>query len=266
MDGSEAEKMLAVVGDIHGSITTLKKLYYTITDKYLIHRFIFLGDMVDRGIYSKEVIEFLMARQGETLMTFLKGNHEDLLINAVENQGRYPNFIWHEKVGLNTVASFMGIKDDEAAKKSHWEIAPYFLPYMEFFNNFKEYHIEKINKHKFLFSHAGPAFFNVLPEKQYNECNEEQRRRHYPFLWHKNTKDYKSKYFDYIIVNGHEAVVNKHSSKKDLINASPAVYYDSNGEVISINIDTGCCYGGKLTAMIIDDDGRYKFELFPWED
>ena len=39
-----------------------------------------------------------------------------------------------------------------------------------------------------------------------------------------------------------------------------------NNEVISINIDTGCCYGGKLTAMIIDDEGKYTFEMFPWEE
>lgn len=258
--------MLAVVGDIHGCITTLKKLYYTCMDKYLIHRFIFLGDIIDRGYYSKEVVEFLMDRQGETLMTFLKGNHEDLLINAVENQGRYPDFAWHERVGLNTVASFMGISIEEAAKKSHWEITPYFLPFMEFFNGFKEYYIENTKKRKFLFSHAGPAFFDIPPQKQYTKCNEEEIRRHYPFLWHKNTKDFKSRYFDYIIVNGHEAVVNKFSSKKELQTVTPAIYKDINGEIISINIDTGCCYGGKLTAMIIDDEGKYTFEMFPWED
>ncbi len=258
--------MLAVVGDIHGSISTLKKLFYTLTDKYLIHRFIFLGDIVDRGMYSKEVVEFLMDRQGEILMTFLKGNHEDLLINAALNQGRYPDFIWHERVGLKTVASFMGIDEEEAVKKSHWEIAPYFLQFMEFINSFKEYHIEETRNHKFLFSHAGPAFCDTPPHKQYEKCNEEEVRRHYPFIWHKKTKDLKEKYFDYIIINGHEAIVNKNSSQEELHNVEPVIYKDSNNEVISINIDTGCCYGGKLTAMLIDDDGKYKFEMFPWED
>ena len=151
--------MLAVIGDVHGSIKTLKKLYYTLLDKYLIHRIVFLGDIVDRGLYSKEVVEFLMDRQGECLMTFLRGNHEDMLINSVANEGRYPDFIWHERVGLSTVASFMGITMEEAAKKTQWEITPYFLPYMEFFNGFKEYYIEHTKKHKFLLSHAGPAFF-----------------------------------------------------------------------------------------------------------
>lgn len=258
--------MLAVIGDVHGSIKTLKKLYYTMLDKYLIHRIVFLGDIVDRGLYSKEVVEFLMDRQGECLMTFLRGNHEDMLINSVANEGRYPDFIWHERVGLSTVASFMGITMEEAAKKTQWEITPYFLPYMEFFNGFKEYYIEHTKKHKFLLSHAGPAFFDTLPNKQYEKCNEEEKTRHYPYLWHTKTKTYKSMYFDYILVNGHEAIVNKNSTAEELNNVSPLIYKDSAGEVISINIDTGCCYGGKLTAMIIDENGNYTFELIKCDD
>ena len=182
--------MLAVIGDVHGSIKTLKKLYYTLMDKYLIHRIVFLGDIVDRGLYSKEVVEFLMDRQGECLMTFLCGNHEDMLINSIENEKRYPNFCWHERVGLNTVASFMGITIEEAAKKTQWEITPYFLPYMEFFNGFQEYYIEHTKKYKFLLSHAGPAFFDTPPHKQYEKCSKEEKNRHYPYMWHTKTKKY----------------------------------------------------------------------------
>ena len=183
--------MLAVIGDVHGSIKTLKKLYYTLMDKYLIHRIVFLGDIVDRGLYSKEVVEFLMDRQGECLMTFLCGNHEDMLINSIENEKRYPNFCWHERVGLNT---------------------------------------------------------------------------HYPYMWHTKTKNYKSKYFDYILIHGHEAIVNKNSTAEELDNVYPLIYKDSAGEVISINIDTGCCYHGKLTAIIIDENGNYTFEIIKCDD
>ena len=242
--------MLAVIGDVHGSIKTLKKLYYTLMDKYLIHRIVFLGDIVDRGLYSKEVVEFLMDRQGECLMTFLCGNHEDMLINSIENEKRYPKFCWHERVGLNTVASFMGITIEEAAKKTQWEITPYFLPYMEFFNGFQEYYIEHTKKYKFLLSHAGPAFFDTPPHKQYEKCSKEE----------------KSKYFDYILIHGHEAIVNKNSTAEELDNVYPLIYKDSAGEVISINIDTGCCYHGKLTAIIIDENGNYTFEIIKCDD
>lgn len=258
--------MLAVIGDVHGCIKTLKTLYHTIMDKYLIHRIIFLGDIIDRGMYSKEVVEFLMDRQGECLMTFLRGNHEDLLINSIENQKRYTDFCWHEKVGLSSIASFMNITRVEAAKKTQWEITPYFLPFMEFFKGFKEYYIENTGKHKFLFSHAGPAFFDMPPDRQYEKCSEEERKRHYPYLWHRNTGNYKSKYFNYLLVNGHEAIVNKHSTSEELNNVSPLIYKDNAGEVISINIDTGCCYGGKLTAMIIDESGNYTFEMVKCDD
>ncbi len=266
MDWCEAKKMIAVIGDIHGSIKTLKKLYFTLLDNYLIHRIIFLGDIIDRGLHSKEVVEFLMDRQGECLMTFLKGNHEDLLINSVDNEGRYPNFSWHERVGCSTVASFMGISLEEASKKSQWEITPHFLPYMEFFRNFCEYYIEKTKKHTFLLSHAGPAFFDIPPDKQYEKCDNDQKARHYPYLWHKNTKNYKSKYFHYTLIHGHEALVDKNSTAYEYSHVEPKIYKDVDGHVISINIDTGCCYGGKLTAMIIDNDGNYTFEQVACDD
>ena len=38
------------------------------------------------------------------------------------------------------------------------------------------------------------------------------------------TKDLKKKYFDYTIINGHEAVVNKHSTKEEL-QLESSVYY-----------------------------------------
>ena len=81
-------------------------------------------------------------------------------------------------------------------------------------------------------------------------------------MWHTKTKNYKSKYFDYILIHGHEAIVNKNSTAEELDN----VYKDSAGEVISINIDTGCCYHGKLTAIIIDENGNYTFEIIKCDD
>lgn len=252
--------MLAVIGDVHGCITSLKELYYTITDKYLIHRIIFLGDIVDRGMYSKEVTDFIIELQGKTLVTCLKGNHEDMLINLAANEGRYNDFIWHERVGINTVASFLGISVKEAESKSHWDIVPYFKPYLEFFNSFKEYYIEEVGNKKFLFSHAGPAFHNLKPECQYDGCSEEEKRRHYPYLWHTKTKSLKEKYFDYILVHGHEAIVNRYSDIESKNNVKPVLTKDKHGDVISINIDTGCCYGGRLTALIIDEKGKFIFE------
>ncbi len=53
---------------------------------------------------------------------------------------------------------------------------------------------------------------------------------------------------------------------QDLHEIKETYYKDSADEVISINIDTGCCYGGKLTAMIIDENGNYTFELIKCDD
>ena len=48
------------------------------------HRFIFLGDYVDRGSDSRGVVEMLMDLKGEPIQPIMiKGNHEQMLLDAV---------------------------------------------------------------------------------------------------------------------------------------------------------------------------------------
>ena len=258
--------MLAVVGDIHGCITTFKRLFYTVNDKYLIHRFIILGDFIDRGRYSKEVTEFLIELQGKQIITVLRGNHEDMLISFLDQDNRYPHFHWYQQVGLATVASFMGISEEEVKNKSEDEILKILMPYRDFFHNTKEVFVERVHNDRFLFSHAGPAFFYKPLEEQYNACSLEEKRRHYPFLWHNKCTKYDSRYYNYTIVYSHPALVDMYSRKDKLMAVTPSVKRDMYNNIISINIGTGCCYGGKLTAMIIDEDSNCVFESFPCED
>ena len=51
--------MVAVIGDIHGCFHTLKKLYALILKKYPDIPVCAVGDLVDRGKYSYEVVEFI---------------------------------------------------------------------------------------------------------------------------------------------------------------------------------------------------------------
>ena len=118
---------------------------------------------------------------------------------------------------------------------------------MEFFNGFTEYYIEHTKKHKFLLSHAGPAFFDMPPDKQYDKCSEDEKIRHYPYMWHTKTKTYKSKYFDYILVHGHEAIVNKNSTTGELearitLNTDAhvgGVTFDSKNQILYITGKNG---------------------------
>lgn len=75
------------IGDIHGCFKTLKTL---LEEKIAIQKsdtLIFLGDYIDRGPDTKSVIDYLMALDAEGFTCiFLRGNHEQTLIDALENQ------------------------------------------------------------------------------------------------------------------------------------------------------------------------------------
>lgn len=77
-----------VFGDIHGNF---RDLHYFIKNlvsfgdlRYTPHRFVFLGDYVDRGEFSPEVIALLFAMKviAPEKVVLLRGNHEDTLVSG----------------------------------------------------------------------------------------------------------------------------------------------------------------------------------------
>ena len=76
------------VGDIHGCFAQLSALSTLCLNDAGPEpsQFIFLGDYIDRGPHSAEVIDFLMNLQAAApdRVTCLMGNHEDLLLSAVD--------------------------------------------------------------------------------------------------------------------------------------------------------------------------------------
>jgi serine/threonine protein phosphatase 1 len=74
------------IADLHGRydllLEAINKIYdHAGKDEYKI---ITLGDYIDRGPQSKEVIEHLMGRTGDTIC--LKGNHEDMAVQVAADR------------------------------------------------------------------------------------------------------------------------------------------------------------------------------------
>lgn len=68
---------MVVVGDIHGQYFDLVHLIEKSGDPSVLN-YVFLGDYVDRGIYSVEVIALLFAMKAAcpNAIFLLRGNHE----------------------------------------------------------------------------------------------------------------------------------------------------------------------------------------------
>lgn len=94
---------LIAIGDIHGCANTLNKLLerlVLIKDDHLV----FMGDYIDRGPFSKGVINHLIELQNEYKCTFLRGNHETLMLDYLDG-GEFN--IWRVNGGLATLNSYV---------------------------------------------------------------------------------------------------------------------------------------------------------------
>lgn len=133
---------LIAIGDIHGCCLALDTLLQAIQPTRL-DRLVFLGDLVDQGKESKDVLERILALQKITQVTLIQGNHEEMMFAALENEQalRY----WERCGGVATLNSYnFGAKLDEVPP-AHWALLESCQPYLETEN--------------FIFTHA-----NYVPE------------------------------------------------------------------------------------------------------
>jgi serine/threonine protein phosphatase 1 len=109
------------IGDIHGCntalVTLLEKVQPSVGDKI-----IFLGDYIDRGPTSREVIETLLALTKTCSPIFVRGNHEVMILEAVSDPLK--DNLWQSYGGLETLYSYgANYRSDWASiiPKEHWE-------------------------------------------------------------------------------------------------------------------------------------------------
>jgi len=98
-----------VIGDLHGCVKEpeilLKHLEEKedVTDNDLV---VFLGDYIDRGADSKAVIELMLGfKQKYPKSRFLKGNHEDMLLDFLGFGGNLGHAFLYNG-GLETIQSY----------------------------------------------------------------------------------------------------------------------------------------------------------------
>lgn len=136
---------LIAIGDMHGELNKLKKLLNKINLQQ-DDTIVFLGDYIDRGLYSKQVIEELIKLSQSYHCEFLIGNHEYYLLKMLEGDKNAEAFFYING-GLQTLDSYGSI---ENIIKIHGK----------FFKQLKPYYLTE----KYLFVHAG-----IRPDKTLKE-------------------------------------------------------------------------------------------------
>lgn len=105
-----------IISDIAGQYDTFLALLKQMPDEEIVS----VGDMIDRGPKSKEVVEFFM-KHGRAIL----GNHEHMCVEYHKCGDYYPYGTWFHNGGFETIASFGG---DVPAKIVTWmEFLPKYL-------------------------------------------------------------------------------------------------------------------------------------------
>ena len=89
-----------VVSDVHGFFSLLKQALQEkgfFEDKEP-HKLILCGDMLDRGKETIEMQEFMLNLLHNNELIFVRGNHEDLMIDMLD---RFENYRWEITLGVS---------------------------------------------------------------------------------------------------------------------------------------------------------------------
>ena len=121
-------RRLIAVGDVHGCVHALEAVLEAI-EPTSADQIVFLGDLVDSGKESREVLELIIALKKKCDVVLIKGNHEEMMYAAREEEKalRY----WENCGGVATINSykFCGTLADIPAE--HWALLDICVPYYE---------------------------------------------------------------------------------------------------------------------------------------
>ena len=224
------EMRIYAIGDVHGRGDLLQPMLARIdayTSAYPTPRpiLVFLGDYIDRGPSSREVIDQLVLLNKQREVVFLEGNHEYYLMKFLKN----PPFLtdWLRYGGLDTLRSY-GIFPKNYLELGEQELLATSLNLILHENGHHDF-LSNLRRSfvcgDFFFVHAGVRPGVPLDQQSQRDLLEIRN----DFLSSKSD-------FGKIVVHGHTPV-----TRPDV-------------RLNRINIDTGAYATGKLSCIIIERD------------
>lgn len=231
------------IGDIHGHLDLLRDAHRRIAaDRRQVGDvgapIIHLGDLVDRGPESAEVIEYLATGPipGGAPWHTVKGNHDHMFRLFLEDPPRRdarlkPQYTWlHDRLGGDTTLASYGIDvtpgrdPDEIATEARARVPAHHLAYVDAM----PLHLRAAGA---LFVHAGLRPGIPLDRQADDDL-----------MWirdefHNDRRDH-----GMLVIHGHTPV-------------EAARHYGNR-----VNLDTGAAYGGPLTAAVIEDGAVWLLE------
>lgn len=219
-----------IIPDIHGCYLTLRNLVESKLQVSKIDRLYFLGDYIDRGPSSAEVIEYLIRLEEEGYcIKFIKGNHEQMMLDAIVKRSSVNT--WFLNNGFSTIESYRGIYDLKS-DSDYIDIIP--KNHLEFLSSLPSY---LVIDNKYVLVHGGLDFRLSDPFSE-----------EFGMLWRRPEPVPDTFLPNKIIVYGHTPTAL--SNIIDCVN---------NRNSRLIGLDAGCVYKGRadgfgyLTALDVEN-------------
>ena len=210
---------VAIIGDIHGChkelVELLDKLPNDIVKIYSV------GDLIDRGPESKAVVQECIDRG----IICVRGNHEDMFLDFLDGCKKYSEGVFIMNGGDKTIRDYGGESFEikgiygRSQHTSSCEIPDEHLKFMKDMPYF-------IETDDFILTHGG------IPAWMGEEFRDNDPASENEMMWNRSrTNGELAK----VQISGHTPVQEPHFVKG------------------ATNIDTGCFFGNKLSALIMPD-------------
>jgi serine/threonine protein phosphatase 1 len=227
-----------VIGDIHGGLRGLHQVLERakVTNEDLL---IFLGDYVDGWSESPQVIDFLMNLNKTNECIFIRGNHDELLLDWMLNHNKnIDEGMWYKHGGEATVLAYASITNEK--KQIH----------MEFLRSLKDYYLDDENR---LFIHAGFTNMNGIHYEYFPKM----------FYWDRSLWE-TALALDQSISEKSDFYPRRFTLYKEIyIGHTPVTRIGETTPVKRAcvwNMDTGAAFKGPLTIMDVDSKEFWQSE------
>jgi serine/threonine protein phosphatase 1 len=221
-----------VISDIHGCYEAFVALLKKIKFSPKVDQLILLGDYVDRGKQSKEVLEHVMRMVNNGEAIALRGNHDQLFLELVIQNHSLHDAKFLDHGGVQTINSYCGTRytledllDRSLIEKAKAYIRKSYKAHIQFLDSLPLYYEDTHH----IYVHAGlnPFYYNwrEQPEKD--------------FIWIRDAFVKHPTIVAKTVVFGH--------TKTTDIHGTGDIWFGGD----KIGIDGGCAYGFQLNCLEI---------------
>ena len=230
-----------VIGDIHGGLKALlqvlKKINCDENDTL-----IFLGDYVDGWSESPAVLDFLIELQKKQPCVFIRGNHDELLLDwLLGNNENIDEKLWFQHGGEATVLSYQNINAE--TKEKH----------IQFLQSLQDYYLDDKNR---LFIHAGFTNMKGVEHEFFKPL----------FYWDRTLWETALAIDNQLSKDAITYPLRLKIYNEIFIGHTPVTKIDETIPVNKAgvwNVDTGAAFKGKLTIMDVDTKEFWQSDSLP---